>query len=398
MAWAFAWLTVMAMTLGLAGPVGAQSPFEAAAIVNDRIITRYDVTQRGRLLVLNGAPASEAQTLALNQLIDDALRREAAERTGITATDSGVQNALGEYAAQRNLSADALNAALQRAGVDQPTLADALRVDIAWREAVRRRFGPRAEPSEAELEQELALAAAGQSRSYRLAEIILPTAQRGEAETRRQAEQIVAQLRAGADFAAIARRSSASPSAAQGGEIGWLGESGLPPAIADVVAGLNPGAISDPIPVPNAVAILRVLERRAENPGVSAVVELMLVQTGGQNAAARVGALAAQRPTCDTAPELATASRLEVQRSEPMEMSALQPRIREAVTGLQPGQVSQVLTAPSGAAVVIVCDIATGESPQARENLRNQVRGQRLNAFANAWIQELRGEAVVERR
>ncbi|MFN3615077.1 MAG: peptidylprolyl isomerase, partial [Rubrimonas sp.] len=278
------------------------------------------------------------------------------------------------------------------------TLEDALRTDIAWREAVRRRFGPRAEPSEAELDQELALAAAGQSRSYRLAEIVLPSAQRGEAETRRQAEDIVAQLRAGGDFAAAARRSSASPSAAQGGEIGWIGESGLPPAIADVVASLNPGQVSDPIVVPNAVVILTVLDRRVEAAGVSAVVELMLIQTGGPDAAARVGALASQRPTCETGPDLAQAARLDVQRSEPMEMSALQPRIREAVTGLEPGQASEVLTAPGSAAIVIVCDIATGESPQARENLRNQVRSQRLTAFANAWIQELRGEAVIERR
>jgi peptidyl-prolyl cis-trans isomerase SurA len=398
MAWAVARLAVLAVMLGGAAPSSAQSPFEAAAIVNDQIVTRYDIDQRRRLLVLNGAPAAEAESLAANQLVDDALRREAAQRLGISPTDGGVRDAVAEYAAQRNLSPDALNSALQRAGVDPATLEEALRIDIAWREAVRRRFGPRAEPSEAELDQELALAAAGQSRSYRLAEIVLPTAQRGEAETRRQAEQIVAELRAGGDFAGAARRNSASPSAAQGGDIGWLGESGLPSAIADAVAGLNPGQVSDPIPVPNAIVILSVLDRRTEAGGVSAVVELMLMQAGGPDAAARVGAVAAQRPTCETGSDLAQAARLEVQRSEPMEIGALQPRIREAVMGLEVGEVSEVLTAPASAAIVIVCNIATGESPQARDNLRNQVRSQRLTAFANAWIQELRGDAVIERR
>ncbi|MFN3614476.1 MAG: SurA N-terminal domain-containing protein, partial [Rubrimonas sp.] len=121
MAWAFAWLTVLALLSGVATPAGAQSPFEAAAIVNDQIVTRYDVDQRRRLLVLNGAPAADAGALALNQLIDDALRREAAQRVGVAATDSGVQNAVAEYAAQRNLSPDALNGALQRAGVDAAT-------------------------------------------------------------------------------------------------------------------------------------------------------------------------------------------------------------------------------------------------------------------------------------
>lgn len=69
------------------------------------------------------------------------------------------------------------------------------------------------------------------------------------AAARSRADSLAAAARAeGADFAAIARRSSDDPvSAANGGDIGWMRPEALDPAIREGVAGLDVGAVSAPV-------------------------------------------------------------------------------------------------------------------------------------------------------
>jgi peptidyl-prolyl cis-trans isomerase SurA len=384
--------------LTAAAPATAQTRFEAAAKVNDQVVTRYDVEQRSRLLLLNGAPRDASlEARALDQLIEDRLKLEGARRAGIEPTDGAAEQALLEYARARGIDTVAdLEQRLGRADIDPAALRDALVTDIVWRDAVRRRFGARAEPSEGELDQELALAAAGQARSYRLSEIVV-TDRAGGSAAQARADAIARRLAGGGSFADIARSESAAPSAAQGGEIGWVGEGALPAPVAAALAATPDGGVTDPVPVPGGVAILRRHESRVEQ-AASVTVELVLVQAGGGDGLSRMRSFIDEGPTCDTAAELAASRGLELQRSEPMDMASLQPRTREAVAGLQEGEIAGPLQGGGAVAAFIMCRRIDGASPEARDGLRAQVRNQRLVGFAAGWLQELRGEAVIERR
>jgi peptidyl-prolyl cis-trans isomerase SurA len=376
----------------------AQSRFEAAAKVNDKVITRYDVEQRERLLVLNGAPRdAKLSQLALDQLIEDKLKLEAAARAGITPPDDAARRVMEDYARARGIeSVPALENRLERAGVDPSALRDALIADSLWGDAVRRRFGSRADPSEAELDQELALASSGQARSWRLSEIVIQN-RGGEGTAMARAQEIARRLAGGEDFAAIARRESAAPSAAQGGEIGWVSESALSAPLAAALAETRDGGVTEPVPVSGGVAILKREDYRVEEVG-SVTVELVLVQGGGRDAMRRMRAFIDARPTCESAQQLAAANGLQYQRSQPTDLAALQPQTRDAVATLQEGAIAGPLQGSGGVAAFIMCDRIEGSSPEARENLRRQVRNQRLIGFASGWLQELRGEAVIEGR
>lgn len=68
------------------------------------------------------------------------------------------------------------------------------------------------------------------------------------ARTRRRAEEMLAQIRAGADFVTLARRHSENPQTArQGGEIGWVTREALEPEMAQVAFAGEVGTVSDPI-------------------------------------------------------------------------------------------------------------------------------------------------------
>ena len=74
---------------------------------------------------------------------------------------------------------------------------------------------------------------------YRAAHILV--------DSEKAAQQIVADLADGAEFAALARDKSTGPSASVGGDLGWFGEGDMVPEFFDAVAALAPGEVSAPV-------------------------------------------------------------------------------------------------------------------------------------------------------
>jgi parvulin-like peptidyl-prolyl isomerase len=75
-----------------------------------------------------------------------------------------------------------------------------------------------------------------------------------------EAESIVKRLRGGADFADIARLVSADPSAAKGGDMGYVHVGMLPEGVQAALATYKPGVVGDPIRVLEGVGVFRVDE------------------------------------------------------------------------------------------------------------------------------------------
>lgn len=87
-----------------------------------------------------------------------------------------------------------------------------------------------------------------------------------ETEARAKAEDLVKQLRSGADFAKLAAEHSEDPTSAQkGGDFGVVRRSdNVPDAIKNTVFALKPGEVSDPVKQPNGFYIFRVEQAGVE--------------------------------------------------------------------------------------------------------------------------------------
>lgn len=98
-------------------------------------------------------------------------------------------------------------------------------------------------------------------RQYRLSQIYLAGS---DEQVRKRAEDLLREVRRrGSDFAAVARRASQhTPSAAQGGDMGWLAEAELQPAVREAVEKAGKGDIVGPVKGPEGWHILRVVERK----------------------------------------------------------------------------------------------------------------------------------------
>lgn len=121
-------------------------------------------------------------------------------------------------------------------------------------------------------------------RQYHLAQIFValpPNASTtAEAEAKKRLAAIRQQLaRTRADFAAIARdNSDDKTSAASGGDLGWLPEDRLRPAVRDAVAGMQEAAISEPLHTEDGWHIIRLIGTKPAAPAPLADVRAQLVQ------------------------------------------------------------------------------------------------------------------------
>lgn len=83
------------------------------------------------------------------------------------------------------------------------------------------------------------------------------------AAAQEEAKAIRARIAGGADFAALARLHSHDPSAANGGDMGYLHQGTMPEAIQAQLKGMKPGEVSEAIRVLEGVVLLRLEDRQA---------------------------------------------------------------------------------------------------------------------------------------
>jgi len=79
---------------------------------------------------------------------------------------------------------------------------------------------------------------------------------------RAKAAAILKQLRAGGDFAKLAKEQSNDATAAQGGDLGFFGKGDMPPDFEAVAFGLKVGAMSDVVELGSGFHIIKVTEKR----------------------------------------------------------------------------------------------------------------------------------------
>jgi peptidyl-prolyl cis-trans isomerase C len=80
--------------------------------------------------------------------------------------------------------------------------------------------------------------------------------------TEDEAKAVLAELKSGKDFAALAKEKSKDPGAAQGGDLGYFGKDQMVPEFAEVAFKLDKGQLSEPVKTQFGWHIIRVEDKR----------------------------------------------------------------------------------------------------------------------------------------
>lgn len=385
-------------------PATAQGLFSPAIIVNDQVITGYELEQRALLLRLLNAPG-DTQRLAREQLVDDRLRLQAASDAGIRPSSQEVLDGMDEFASRANLTREQFVQVLAGNGVAEETYRDFVRAGLSWRLLVQQRFAGRANVSEAEVDRALNANGAGSNVRVLLSEIIMPAPPQ-EAQAVQARAQRISQLTSTSAFSAEARRYSATATRGNGGRLPWQNLADLPPVLQPIVLGLKPGEVSEPINIPNAVALfqLRDIEEAGYSaPEISAVEYAAYYMPGGRSdeTLAKARVLANRVDRCDDLYGVAKGQPTEVLERGTLAPSEVPTDIAYELSKLDPGEVSTALTRANGQTLVFL--MLCGRTTKLNEDVNREefsigLRNRRLTALADGYLAQLRADARIINR
>ncbi len=402
-------LGFLGVSLTASGLAFAQS-FAPVVVVNDQIITGYDVEQRARLIAVTSG-SSPSQEAALEALIEDTLRLQAAQRAGIDPTNEQVRAGFDEISRRNNRDPEQMRSGLLSEGITTEALDSQIKSEVAWRQLILRRFANRVRISDSDVDAmvEPESDAKPGEPEYLLAEMRFPIGPGGEAAAKNVARQTIAQLGRGERFTVLARQISSGPTAVAGGDLGWVAQSSLSDIARPIVAAMNVDRVSAPFVDGTDVVIygLREIRIGGERGKTSFKLAQLVVgvptgssQQTADAALARANAVRGEIGNCqdvlDRAPNF-----LDISGDlGDIELSVLPGPVREAVARLDVGGITQPVRSNDGFHVIVVCDKKSdGPSEEVlRERASSQLRSQRLERYARGFLRELKREAVIDRR
>ena len=434
----------------LATPLAAQAATEGrvgiAATVNDDVVTLVDLDSRVKLYAggrpTPPAPADLARLRqeVLERLIDESLQLQEAKSMSVEVSDEQIAQGFAEIARQNKTTPEGFRDRLQKAGVNLDTLRAQIRAEIAWSQVVRRKLRPQVNVSEQDIDSALAQRnrAAGKA-EYHMAEIFLASdGGDGDKRIADEANEIYQSLQKGARFSEIARARSQSPGAANGGDIGWLTQDQIDPAIAPHLTAMQGGQVTPPIKTAKGYYIIFLRNKReggmtAPTAMVSAtpaatvgdaepvlmMKQLTIPVAAGEPAGviaaktARAQALAAEVTGCDALDAIAKEFNTQT-AGGPQKISTLPAPIASALNGISDGALSKPVRTTNGVSVFMVCSRATpppavAETPApvppaasseetARDSIASEIGSTRLAQMQERYLRDLRATAFIERR
>jgi peptidyl-prolyl cis-trans isomerase SurA len=191
-----------------------------------------------------------------------------AERLGIQVSDEMLNGAMDDVARRNNIGFADLPQALAQQGIDYRDFRDQIRRQMTLQLLRQRDVIGRINVSPRELEQFMAKQqnAPDQNAEYNVSHILISvpvTATPEQVEAREaRAREVHGKAVAGEDFAQLAVSYSDSSTNIEGGSLGWRRGSQLPSIVADLVARMKAGEISDPIRTPSGFHLFRLNEVR----------------------------------------------------------------------------------------------------------------------------------------
>ena len=396
------------------------------AIVDDDVVLASELAERYNA-VYERIMASEATTRPspdaimsqlMERLIIERIQLQLASQRGIDIDDETLTQRVNAFAAENQMSLDEFRETLEKDGISYRRFREDVRRELQLQRLQQAMVRRRVSITEQELGDLMDSPAFREMTSdqYRVGHILLAVESGASEETSARAEaaanDIVAKLRDGADFARMAIENSAAATALEGGDLGWRRAAELPSLFGEAVLGLGPGETADPVRNSLGFHIIQLLEKR----GVS---QQRQTQMHVRHILVEPSAIRTPEQTRELAQSLLNRivagddfAELAREHSEDAgsamaggdlgwtDGSEFVPEFREAIAGLDAGELSKPFQSQFGWHIAQVLDRRNQDtSDDARRNLAMQVLYERRFAEElQEWLQEIRDEAFVELR
>ena len=247
-----------------------------AAVVNEGIVLKSDyetalgaIRQRARQGGFNLPPEQILQEQVLERVILDEIMLQRADRIGLQVSDQMLNQVLADVAGNMGGTLSDLPALLASEGVDYQTFRREMRKEVILEQLQRIDVDQRIQVSRREIEQcieDLETNVVVNS-EYNLSHILLSLPETATSEEIDEitalADDIYRRANDGEDFRQLAARYSQSPTALEGGTLGWMKGEEVPTVFTDILTPLGAGDVSKPFRTATSIHIVKVNDMRS---------------------------------------------------------------------------------------------------------------------------------------
>lgn len=398
-----------------------------AAIVNTDIVAASEVIQRTERMREEARQRGQNVTnellhkQALDSLIDERVVVTYARENGPRVDEPELDRVVANVATQNKLTMPELRQRLAAEGIDFKRFRENLRDQMLSERVREREVQGRIRVTDGDIDKYLdERQAALQGRAQlNVAQILVPVPEGAGpvvlAERKARAESALARVKAGEDFAKVARELSEDANKNRGGEIGLRAADKLPDVFVDAVKDLQPGEVRPELLRSEAgFHVMKLIERQTGKASINVVVQTrarhILLRPSEQltpeQATRRLvefkRAIESGRATFE---QLARANSEDGSAQEGGDLGWVSPggfvpEFEQAMDALPLKGISDPVPSRFGIHLIQVMerrDVVL-DNKQLREQARNALRERKYDDAYNDWMKEMRARAFIETR
>jgi peptidyl-prolyl cis-trans isomerase SurA len=251
-----------------------------AAIVNDEIVTLYEVNRESQPQIreaekksaVDDALRTQIRRVALEHLIDKKLLDQKIKELNIKVTDEEIKQAIDDVKRQNNIaSQEALVSALASQGLTFEQYRTQLQEQIEKLKLVSMEVRSKIQVGETEMREYYAANRAKYTEedTFKARHIFFRTNEKAPAEeikhTMTTALMVLAEAKSGKDFAELAKSYSDDPAARKdGGSLGTFKKGDMMPELEAAIQSMKPGEVSELVYTPSGFHIIKLEERTTD--------------------------------------------------------------------------------------------------------------------------------------
>ena len=395
------------------------------AVVNDEIVTLRELEERIR--IVSGQlrrqnvplpPDDVMQTQVLERVIVDRAQVQFAREHAIRIDDVQLDRAVARIAEENRMSAVQFRDVLEKDGIPFNRFREDIRTEILINRLRQSEVDGRVVISEGEIDNFLAQnKPSDTAQELNLGHILVRVPENASPEQiearRKRAQEALAQIKGGADFAQVSVSFSEAPEALTGGALGFRAQEKLPQLFVDAIAGLPKGGVSEPVKSANGFHILKLIEQRGA--GAAPVVK----QTRVRHILIRPTELVSQDQSrrrlvelrdrivnkAATFEDLARQNSADGSKDKGGDLGVIYPgdtvpEFERAMDELKPGEISQPVQTQFGWHLIEVIERSSVELSvdRQRKAAREALRERKVDEAYQEWLRQLRDRTFVEYR
>jgi len=362
----------------------------------------------------------------IEALIFQKLQIQEADLLGVNPTDEMLMDAIKNIAQQNHLSETAFLQQVAKEGLSYDQLKQMIRQDIITRRLRQREIDSKINISFVEIEQYLQKKMQDKPLEYNIDQILIAVPEKTSSQDILLLQQKAAAIRAdiaqGTDFSSLAKKDSQDEQAKEGGKMGWRTLRQLPSLFIETIATLKEGEISPVIRSPRGFHIIRLNEIRLPKLSDSQQLAEMFApvpQIKVRHILIRANNFLTEESVVKKLEDIR--AKIQTKQSSFGEMAKLfsqdesatkdgvldwavegdfVPEFEAAIANLPLHIVSQPVKTPYGWHLIEVLERKKESLPisRIRDIAKQQLREEKAEELFAKWMDELRDQAVIERR